>query len=237
MSPMPASAETRALENALAEKGLRLRGWMRLDATSAPIMTEGALSSALCLVGHAGGEFWPSFAEWCNQHPGTTDPLDSWSKAVIAPIAAAAGGEAVFPSDRPWHPFQQWAMAAEGLKASPLGMLIHPEFGLWHGYRGAILFGAEAAASFGVAEAERAQIRVSPHPCDSCVDKPCLLRCPVGAFTHDGLAVSTCREYLASDNGKQGCMVSGCLAREACPVGLKYRYGEVQMRFHMAAFA
>ncbi len=32
-------------------------------------------------------------------------------------------------------------MAAEGLKPSPLGLLMHPEYGLWHGYRGAILFG------------------------------------------------------------------------------------------------
>ena len=29
-------------------------------------------------------------------------------------------------------------MRAEGLKPSPLGVLVHPDFGLWHGYRGAI---------------------------------------------------------------------------------------------------
>ena len=30
--------------------------------------------------------------------------------------------------------------------ASPLGLLIHPDYGLWHGYRGALLFAATAHA-------------------------------------------------------------------------------------------
>ena len=58
--------------------------------------------------------------------------------------AAEIGGQAIFPSDKPYMPFQQWAMQAEGLKKSPLGMLIHPVYGLWHAYRGAILMPASA---------------------------------------------------------------------------------------------
>ena len=34
-------------------------------------------------------------------------------------------------------------MRAEGLKPSPIGILMHPQFGLWHAYRGALLFDVE----------------------------------------------------------------------------------------------
>ena len=41
---------------------------------------------------------------------------------------------------RPWLPFQQWARKAEPVHVSPLGVLIHPDYGLWHSYRGALCF-------------------------------------------------------------------------------------------------
>lgn len=238
----PVQAVNSVLEPALAEHGLSVRGRV-LPGHDAALpetgleLTDGGNATAICLVGHGGGGFWPIFAAWRRAHPNLEEPLDGWSKAVIGPIAAAAGGEAVFPSDRPWRPFQQWAMAAEGLKASPLGMLIHPDYGLWHGYRGAILFGAAAVAKSGWTEAAVPATRPANHPCDACLDKPCLTHCPVGAFTRQGLVVSACRDHLKSDTGQRGCMVSGCRAREACPVGRNHRYGTEQIRFHMRAFA
>jgi hypothetical protein len=48
----------------------------------------------------------------------------------------------VFPFERPYLPFQRRAMRAEACYPSPLGLLIHPDYGLWHGYRGALLFAA-----------------------------------------------------------------------------------------------
>lgn len=228
-----------ALDAALAEHGLCLRGWVFPDTPIAVLPSGGSAASAVCLVGHAGGGFWPVFKAWRAGHPGIADPLDTWSKTVITPLAQAAGGEAVFPSDRPWQPFQQWAMAAEGLKPSPLGMLIHPDHGLWHGYRGAILFGAAAMAAPALAELRLAALAArdaKPHPCDSCTGKPCLSACPVGAFTPAGFAVSDCRSHLKDHAGRDGCMRSGCLARDACPVGRESRYNAEQIRFHMAAF-
>src|SRR6201999_1900384 len=69
--------------------------------------------------------------------------LDPWTRKTLAPIAAQFGARAVFPfGGPPWFPFQRWAMRAEGLRSSPLGVLIHPEFGLWHAYRAAFLFDA-----------------------------------------------------------------------------------------------
>lgn len=204
------------------------------------MVSGGSAASAICLVGHTGGGFWPIFEAWWEKHPGIADPLDTWSKAVISPLAKAAGGEAVFPSDRPWQPFQQWAMAAERLKPSPLGMLIHPDFGLWHGYRGAVLFGEAAMADPALAEVRLAALDArdaKPHPCDSCTGKPCLSACPVEAFTLAGFAVSDCRSHLKDQAGQDGCMRSGCLARDACPVGRAHRYGEAQIRFHMTAYS
>lgn len=235
-SPPPDFAVAAALE----PSGLQPRGWLAPDENSAPRLASGVIARAICLVGHGGGGFWPVFQAWHRKYPDIADPLDAWSKAVLEPVAALLGGEAVFPSDRPWQPFQQWAIQAERLKPSPLGLLIHPDYGLWHGYRGAILF-AEARndglsvpsdISAGTGEPRLADV----HPCDTCSDKPCLSACPVGAFSLSGFAVSDCRTFVRTKAGMAECMVSGCLARDACPVGREYRYGRDQVRFHMAAF-
>ena len=226
-----------ALDAALADHGLCLRGWVFPDTTTVAMPSNGGAASSVCLVGHAGGQFWPVFEAWRARHPGIEDPLDTWSKTVITPLARAAGGEAVFPSDRPWQPFQQWAMAAEGLKPSPLGMLIHPDYGLWHGYRGAILFGAETLAELALSRAQVPKLEAAPiHPCSICLGKPCLSACPVGAFSEQGFDVAGCRGYLRTGAGQEGCMAGGCLARDACPVGQDFRYSPEQIRFHMRAF-
>ncbi|MBC7281219.1 ferredoxin [Hoeflea sp.] len=230
---MAGALQIGALEAALAANGLCLRGWVFPDAEAAPELAAGGAASAIALIGHEGGAFWRVFVAWHQTRAGAADPLDTWSKAVIAPLALRAGGEAVFPSDRPWHPFQKWAMAAGGLKPSPLGILIDPVFGLWHGYRGAILFGE---APLGVPRGMSAD-DVPIHRCDACVGKPCLTACPVDAFSPDGLAVSRCRAHLKTEAGQNGCMISGCMARDACPVGREHRYSDAQIRFHMTAYS
>ncbi len=242
-------ADLEKLAAELDGHGLCLRGVLAFDdqggvvsdsfapTLKAVLCADGRPARLVCLVGYRGGAIWPHFEHWRLEHPARQDPLDAWSKAVIAPIARDAGGEAVFPSDRPWQPFQQWAMAAEGLAPSPLGILIHPEFGLWHGYRGAILFGESIGALPGLVDnAELNGGATAAHPCDACDDKPCLSACPVDAFVGGGFEVAACRAHLLTDAGAQGCMSAGCRARDACPVGRRYRYPDAQIRFHMAAF-
>jgi hypothetical protein len=155
------------------------------------------------------------------------DALDSWTRRMVEPIAARFGARALFPfGGPPWHPFQRWAKRAEGLRASPLGILIHPDFGLWHAYRAALLFDTPIALP------ERA---VPGHPCDSCIDKPCLSTCPVGAITPAGYDSEGCARHVASPTGSD-CRSGGCLARRACPVGRDHLYPARAMGFHMAAF-
>jgi hypothetical protein len=182
----------------------------------------------LAVIGNAGSSIWPHFIAWRKMQPeDLVDPLDTWSKSVITPIAEQLGGRAVFPSDRPYLPFQQWATRATGMKQSPLGILIHPVYGLWHAFRGAITFGAETL----IQEPETLS-----HPCDLCDGKPCLSACPVNAFSKAGYDVAACRSHLASGAGEP-CMRGGCLARRACPVGQEYAYTKEQMQFHMREFA
>ena len=212
---------------ALAPHGLFLRGIVHFDGDG-PALDEERSAKTILLVGNIGGSMWPAFARWREQSPAPVDdPMDRWSDEVIRPIADKFGGRAYFPSEKPWQPFQQWAMRAEGLKASPLGILIHPIYGLWHGYRGAIGF------------ADRLGTKTQPfadHPCDHCPDKPCLSTCPVDAVHALRFDVASCRDHLGTSTGTGGCRSSGCVARNACPVGADYRYGPEQLRFHMAAF-
>jgi hypothetical protein len=132
----------------------------------------------------------------------------------------------LFPFDGPpFLPFQRWAQKAEPVHPSPLGILIHPDWGLWHAYRGALAF------------AERIDLPLPDRrssPCESCAGKPCLTACPVGAFTSAAYDVPTCVTHISAPAGAE--CITGCLARRACPVGLGYHHIAEQARFHQRAF-
>lgn len=216
---------------ALEPHGLFLRGSVNFsEGEAVPALSDGSPAASVLLIGNIGSSLWPAFSHWREQRSdrGGSDPLDTWSKDVIQTVAATANATPWFPSDPPWQPFQQWAMRAEGLKASPLGILIHPVYGLWHGYRGALGFADRVA---------HAPATAAPHPCEHCPDKPCLTTCPAGAVHPAAFDASACRGHLRSREGQGGCMRSGCLARDACPVGAAYRYNGDQLRFHMAALS
>lgn len=227
MSRGPAILEL--LRAAFGVHGVFVRGSLSFNEGEGPLLMNGASARSVVLLGNIGGSIWPAFSSWRDlpENRMRQNPLDDWSKAIIRPVSERLDATAYFPSDPPWQPFQRWAMQAEGLKASPLGILIHPQFGLWHGYRGALGF-ADAL--------EDAEPPVfATHPCDQCAEKPCLTACPVNAVTTAGFDVQGCRSHLRAREGQADCMVSGCLARNACPVGADYRYPAGQLAFHMAA--
>ncbi|MDL2397686.1 ferredoxin [Rhizobium mayense] len=218
------------LRAALAPHGVFIRGIVLFDEGEGPALADGMPARSVILVGNIGGSIWEPFSRWrqSSENVARHDPLDEWSKGIIRPLAVAFDATAYFPSDPPWQPFQRWAMRAEGLKASPLGILIHPDYGLWHGYRGALGF----AVAIGETGPPRA---VVSHPCDHCAEKPCLTACPVDAVAPTGFDAAGCRSHLCTEAGRAGCMIGGCLARNACPVGSAYRYSRAQLAFHMAA--
>ena len=217
------------IEKALAAHGLILRGGFLFGSSEeVPVGPSGLLARSVLLVGQAGAAPWAHFQRWREtQPPALENPLDTWSREVIGAAAAQFGARAVSPNDRPYLPFQQWAMRAEGLKSSPLGILMHPEYGLWHAYRGALLFEHEIPI-----QAPRNPI----HLCDLCVGKPCLNSCPVKAFSDDGFAYENCVSHVRNAAGTR-CRHTGCIARNACPYGADYRYPADEQAFHMASFA
>jgi len=145
----------------------------------------------------------------------------------IDAIAADVGADAAYPfAGPPYYPFQRWAMKADTVFASPIGPLIHPTYGMWHAYRGALLF---------TETINLPDVPSTSSPCDTCIDKPCLSTCPVAAFSADGYDVPTCRTHIGSDEGFD-CLENGCLARRACPIGQDYIYEPAQAAFHMMHF-
>ena len=172
----------------LAPHGLILRGGFAFEeGEDAPAGFGGARARAVLLIGQRGAEPWPHFQQWLRRQPGAiANPFDTWSREVIASVADRFGARAASPSDKPYLPFQQWAMRAERLRPSPLGILMHPDYGLWHAYRGALLFDSRDAAAAIAAMNQDAHIPI--HLCDRCDGKPCLKACPVDAHELRGLS-------------------------------------------------
>lgn len=222
---MQVSAESESvlgrLTDELAKLGLILRGGFH------PGPEENLGGASLLLIGNAGPAMWRSFSAAPEARDGAADALDRWTARVLTRLAADFGAEAVFPfGGPPYRPFQRWAMRAEGLKSSPLGILIHPRFGLWHAYRAAFIF----RERLGLPAPEALSF-----PCDDCTEKPCLSTCPVAAFGPAGYDVAACVRHIASPAGRD-CREEACRARRACPVGAEYHYDPVQASFHMTAF-
>ncbi len=212
------------LATALGQHGLILRGGFRPEPADG--LPDG--TGTVLLVGNAGSAMWRSFSAARAAAAGPSrDPLDRWTEAVLTPLAATFGARVLLPfGGPPYWPFQRWAQRADDVHRSPLGLLIHPTFGLWHAYRGALLFERRLPLP---------ALARTVSPCASCVARPCLATCPVGAFTPAGYAVERCREHVRYDPD-QSCAGAGCQARAACPVGREFVYGEAQAAFHMAAF-
>ena len=109
--------------------------------------------------------------------------------------------------------------------------MIHPDYGLWHTFRGALL----------TAEALPLPDVLAPdNPCESCAGKPCLTTCPAEAFAlpensrFAEFDSPACVDHVESPAGR-GCRTVGCLARRACPVGRPWAYEREPAAYHMDA--
>lgn len=216
------------LAEAVAAHGLVPRGAFRpTPADAVPALADGRTVGTVLLLGSVGPALWTLVR--ASPEASGLDPIDRYTRRVVGSMASDLGCGAVFPFDGPpWHPFQRWAVRAEpGLRASPLGMLIHPVFGLWHAYRAALLL-AEALPLPEPTPFE--------HPCERCAERPCLNACPAGALASGAYDVPRCRSYLRADP-EASCHKVGCLARHACPVGREWVQEPAQAAHHTAAFA
>jgi hypothetical protein len=209
---------------AIEVRGLSYRGAFHPTADDLP---DGNYIGTLVLAGFAGNSDWRYFKDSGEAGDGAPEPLDRWSLRVVGALALDLGATAMFPFiGPPWLPFLRWARKAEPLHPSPLGMLIHPDWGLWHSWRGALAFRERV-------ELPAPDRRLSP--CDRCRDKPCLTTCPVAAFKPNNYDVAACVAHIETARGAD-CMDVGCRARRACPIGAAHRYNPDQANFHMRAF-
>lgn len=216
------------IERALAPLGMILRGGFHPASADAVAGIEGG-EATLLLVGNAGSAMWAAFDRaWpAARRTRERHPLNTWTREIIAPIAARFGARVIYPNDGPpYPPFQRWAVKAEGLRHSPLGTLLHPTYGQWHAFRAALVFDRRIAITVPLP---------APDLCAECRDQPCLSSCPVNAFRVGRYDVPACAGHLAGSNGRD-CMTAGCLARRACPVGREQLYSPPHAQFHMEKF-
>lgn len=229
---MPASLDTAHTLAEIAEQGrglgLVLRGGFVVNASdNIPDLEDGPAAS-LVLFGNAGSSIWPDFSASTEYADGKPDPLNRWSERIGNKLAKRWCGRALFPfGGPPYQPFLGWAKKAENLRSSQLGLLMHPQYGLWHAYRFAIALSYQP-------EGIDQQIEES-HACDRCEQKPCLGGCPVNAFTEEGYDVARCFQFL-QQHPEAACHSQGCQARSACPEGTNYRYLPDHAAFHMEKF-
>lgn len=218
-----------SLQMGLDAQGLVLLGGFEPDPGEVlPALSGGAAPKALALVASAGPAMWRQVRQ-SDEFQSDPNPIDSWSKRVLAGIAEEHGAEVAFPFEGPpYWPFQRWVMRLPAMSQSPLGVVVHSRYGPWFALRGALLF-AEAR-DFAAADE-------GPGPCPGCAEKPCLDACPAGALTRtSAFDARLCRDYVRA-NQNRDCAERGCLVRHACPYGRDYAYEPGQARHHMAAFA
>jgi len=207
-------------------EGFTVLGWLSAgDDFPLPDLAPGHPARTLALIGNAGPAMWQRFAE---ARAESDNPLDDWTRTILTDLAARFQARAVFPFEMPYLPFQRWAQAVGIAFTSPLGLTIHPRFGLWHAYRGALLFDTVMATPSRNAAATRRS------PCDDCMARPCLSACPAGAFSSSGYDLNACITHLTGPAAT--ICLDGCRARHACPVGREYAYDGDQARFHMLHF-
>ncbi len=204
----------------LEANGLYILGHFSIPADEILLPDQSMQPATVALIGNVGSSIWPFFAAAREQQPDLT--LDRWTKTTVGKIADQLGAKALYPFDGPpFWPFTQWAIRTSSLFPSPLGLTVHPVFGLWHAFRAALLFDENPGFEPSVLES----------PCTACEERPCLKTCPVGAFSNDGYDFDACLTYLSAGNSP--CRSFGCAARKACPIGQNHHYSPDHAAFHM----
>ncbi len=175
----------------------------------------------LVLVGHGGRRMWEALQE---KGMAENDPVDSYSRDLTQQFIHRYLDNPktywLYPSTPHLVPLQQLGALAGWSHPSPLGLGISPVFGVWFAYRAAFLVDADLPLR---------QVLHRPSPCDSCVDKPCISTCPVGAVKMGAFDVAGCWGYRSQP---QSPCQDRCLSRMACPYFPEHRYSLAQIQYH-----
>ncbi len=208
--------------NALADVGVGLRGVA--DGRPYQHVLRGCRS--VVVFGNGGSALWDSMVAAIRQENGrlTTSqhPLDDHVERALKT------GDPKRRRSRRWIrcaatetemvDFRSLAVAAGLGHPSRMGLLLHPEYGLWTGLR---------AACFTTEELPVAGPLPGPGPCDGC-PAPCADACPGNAFVDGGWDPGRCASFHVESTTCRG----SCASRRACPVGADHAYGELQETYH-----
>ena len=178
------------------------------------------------VVGNGGGAFWAAFRAAHARDGSSADPLDRFTRDVVATATAdVAGARTVFPFDATptLVDFQTLAELAGLGRRSLVGVLVHPEYGPWLALRAAILVREDVRA---------ARPADGFDPCPGCVERPCITACPAGAVGADGWDVPRCVAHRLADATR---CAGGCHARLDCVYGRAHRYPADALAFHQAS--
>lgn len=192
----------------------------------------------LVLIAHGGKDLWQRFK--AEQVQGD-EPLDqmcvnAWKSVVEKEPLRNPNYQILYPTAEPLASTGVSLPALGALAGwhhtSPLGIGIHPQFGLWSAYRLLILTDTNLANVSNLQNDNLNAGTEAQSPCDACASKPCLAACPAGAVNATAFKVSDCIDHRMSPGS--ACQQQ-CLSRIACPVAREHRYTKEQINYHYAS--
>jgi hypothetical protein len=148
------------------------------------------------------------------------NPIDRYTSSKLdLAVAEVAGAFGVASALRYTFDAVPRAVAVQRLtilagvaEQSPVGLLVHPEFGPWFSLRAAAVFGLPGPAG-----------AVPPATCSRCSTRPCLA-------AKDRVHTATGGVYTRESFDAYWQLWLGM--RESCPVGAQARFSEQQTRYH-----
>lgn len=201
----------------------------RWDASAGPERRAQRLlpgTRAILVFGSGGPALWNALLGELRAHPehlsAEAHPLDAYVRRAVEradPALAGARRRWFFAAaDTELHlDFRVLADLAGLGGRSRMGLLLHPEFGLWLGLRAACFLDQDVPFS----------APMEADPCAGC-PAPCVTGCPGDAFVDGAWNVDRCAAF---HEASRRC-ASSCDARGACPKGAEHRYGPEEMVYH-----
>jgi hypothetical protein len=217
-----------ALGARLAHVGLDLVGATSVAAYDARMTAGQGLASrapdarSVVVIGNGGVALWHAFraaaaASTCD------DPLDDWVRGLVeGAVRDVPGAHVCWPSDARVDFRLLGELAGIG-RPSLLGMLVHPVYGPWIALRAAVLVPVDVVAPRPAEDFD---------PCPTCVERPCIAACPVGAVGPGGWDVGACVAHRLADESH---CAAGCTSRLECVYGRAHRPPADALAFHQAA--
>lgn len=215
----------------LAQAGLNLFAVFAIDRLPSQLTTAVAANiplhqyQRLVLLGHGGQTMWQQLQA---SQPPATDPVDTYSiqlaQQFIDMYLDAAPSRLLYPTADPYLlPLTQLGELAGWSRPTPLGLGIHPDFGLWFAYRAAFLTSAALQPTAPISNPDAA------YACQQCQAKPCIRQCPAQAVQRHQFHLAACVDYRLAP---QSACADRCLARMACPEAPAHRYSLAQIQYH-----